>query len=542
MTHFCIVCTGWNNWPWIRDTVASIDMQEHRDFDVCITDDASHDDRLTRYIPETCHERGWRWILQSENRGTLYNQVAAIRAMEPGPEDVIVFLDPDGDRFAHPQVLTRLAEAYADGTRVAYSKYECDPPSATSTQSVPHPPEVIANNSYRAHTLAHGMCWNHLRSFRADVFLAIDEAQFKDDAGEWFRTSADTALMTPCLELAGTRVKCQPPGTLVTVVETRASGSRRVVTRDVPIEDLKIGDLVVSYNQPKAWLRRQGSQVTHISRHHVADRMAVVHCGEHITRMTPGHICIVRLGNSWFNKWFIYLMRRGNDFRIGMVRGRHRSDNGGFGLRKRAWIQGADAAWILSAHDTDHDARIAEQLVSHEYHLPQLMFKPSRYHGGMSQEELDVIWAKIGDNEVLARTALEAHGRMLEYPLVERTSDQYMIRACQTVRACNLLDGMEMLPLSGAARTRTPDGGMTTRQVWSPFTVTWEYYEGPVYGLAVEDDASYVADGLVTHNCIDEVLLIYRADYELSDWRRRPAEIARDHLVILNRPPLSPLP
>jgi hypothetical protein len=37
---------------------------------------------------------------------------------------------------------------------------------------------------------------------------------------------------------------------------------------------------------------------------------------------------------------------------------------------------------------------------------------------------------------------------------------------------------------------------------WAPATVTTSYYQGTIYSLEVADDHNYVADGIVTHNCL----------------------------------------
>lgn len=210
MTHFKIVCTGWKNWPWIQDTLKSIEEQEHTDYDVCVIDDCSEDPNLTDYIPAFCKMRGWKWRLNEDHRRATRNQVEAIRMMDPDPEDVIIWLDPDGDKFAHPRVLNRLEEEYADGTRLLYSMYRPYPDSPGSTQSRPYPPKIIRRNAYRAHDREFGIFWNHLRTMKADLVLQMDDSDFQTDDGVWFPTSCDSAFMYPGLELARGKVKFLP--------------------------------------------------------------------------------------------------------------------------------------------------------------------------------------------------------------------------------------------------------------------------------------------------------------------------------------------
>jgi cellulose synthase/poly-beta-1,6-N-acetylglucosamine synthase-like glycosyltransferase len=205
--HFKIVCTGWKNWPWVKNTVESILIQDYWNYDVCLVDDMSEDADLTKFIPEICKQMGWKYILNTEHMRAVYNQVAAIRLMDPDPEDVIVWLDPDGDKFAHSGVLSELVEAYSDGSRLVYSKYICEPDSPTSSQSRPHPDWVVERNAYREFTREHGIYYNHLRSMKAALFLEMEDADFQDDEGVWFPCGTDSVFMFPAMELARGKVK-----------------------------------------------------------------------------------------------------------------------------------------------------------------------------------------------------------------------------------------------------------------------------------------------------------------------------------------------
>jgi glycosyltransferase involved in cell wall biosynthesis len=207
-THFKIISTGWRNWPWIQRTLESVASQEYDDYEYCIVDDASGDSRISGYIQAMCERHNWRFILQPEHRGGLFNQVAGIRLMEPAPEDVIVFLDSDGDYFPHVHVLDRLDKAYADGSKLVYTQNRHEPRSPTTVPSRAYPREVIEQGSYRRYALqGHGYAWNHLRSFKADLFLQMTDEDWQDDNGQWFQTCTDTAMMFPALELANGKVK-----------------------------------------------------------------------------------------------------------------------------------------------------------------------------------------------------------------------------------------------------------------------------------------------------------------------------------------------
>ena len=205
--RFAVISTGWKSWPWIQASLLSIAAQTYPDVDVCVVDDDSGDPQLGEFITDYCMEHGWEFMLRSRHYGALHNQVDAIRHLAPAPDDVIVFVDCDGDTLKHPRVLERVADHYADGTKLIYFQYDSHPFSPTCSPSRPYPPEVVTAGSYREYARTHGFAHNHLRTFRAELFYAMDESDFRDDQGAWLQTAADAALMFPALELARGSVK-----------------------------------------------------------------------------------------------------------------------------------------------------------------------------------------------------------------------------------------------------------------------------------------------------------------------------------------------
>jgi glycosyltransferase involved in cell wall biosynthesis len=206
--RFKIVTATWNAEPWIERCLDSLASQEGQEFDVFVVVDPSDDD--TAAIAEAyCERKGWGFRANNERRYALRNQVEAIRAMDDGdPDDVIVFVDGD-DYLPHGRVLNRLAYHYRDGALLTYGQYRSEPFSPTCAPATPFPRDVIERGNYRRFVAqGGGIRFNHLRTFRYRVFNALDESDFLDDKGRWFTTVPDSALMIPCLELAGARHKC----------------------------------------------------------------------------------------------------------------------------------------------------------------------------------------------------------------------------------------------------------------------------------------------------------------------------------------------
>lgn len=307
---------------------------------------------------------------------------------------------------------------------------------------------------------------------------------------------------TPLI-LVGDENQCQPTGTLITVVRHYRRGNHFtgfVPTRykQTPIEEIKIGDNVASYDIAHSFFRRSGSKVSGISTRDFSGNLirATVPSGESSV-FTPEHRCVVRVGDALNNKWVIYLMKRGWSFRIGMVKGMYETALGNLGLPMRMRAEGAEAAWVLSVHVSESLARLTEATLSWRYGIPSLRFKQGTDHG-ITQEELDEFWDMVDDLTPQAESILEDYGRSISHPFCEPDRSVYRNRG-QLMQACNLIDGMLMLTMVGAMDAK---GKRAVKNLWSPIKIEQEFYEGPVYSLAVGGDETYISDGIVTHNSI----------------------------------------
>lgn len=279
---------------------------------------------------------------------------------------------------------------------------------------------------------------------------------------------------------------CQPAGTMVSV-----PGGWKV-----PIETLKVGNYVTSYCPSDSAFIMNGRRINGITERPYKGNLVVVSMDNKTTKYTPNHHCFANF-KPLEDKYAVYLMRRGNQFRIGKSRmgiktngGRKFSGNGPVVRMKQ---EKADAVWILSMHDTDTEARIQENVIGAIYGLPQLIFNAPGGKTVMSQAELDCAWEQIGDNYERGVACLERFGRDVQYPLATADEEYVSLLRPRVVRACNLLDGIWLLPFNGKSHTR--------REEWRPITISYEYYDGMVYSLDVDRDHLYVADEIVTHNC-----------------------------------------
>jgi hypothetical protein len=199
---------------WLQWSLDSIDTQAWPvdDVQVCVVvDDARKFPELAQFAQQYCEARSWCFILRDGRYGSVRNQYDAVHAICHDPEDVVVWVDGDGDQLAHPQVLNILDSWYAKGFDVTYGSYRPFPPSPTSQQARPWPEAAIRDNSYRWHArYGGGICFNHLRTMKYKLIQQMSEADFKDQDGKWIMAAADSVFMFPALELSRGNHKCIP--------------------------------------------------------------------------------------------------------------------------------------------------------------------------------------------------------------------------------------------------------------------------------------------------------------------------------------------
>lgn len=209
---FKIISAGWNCAEFIPRTLASVLEQTNQDWQIMIVDDASTDRKQAAVLQDWMvareREGDGRWLcrMNSTNLGTPRNQYEGILAMEPMDDDIIIFLDLDGDRLAHPEVLNHLLEYYSDETLLTYGQYEPIPDKGTHSLAQPYPKKVVRERTYRRNPSG----FNHLRTMKGKLFNAIpiDQFYWTGKPGQWYKHGTDYIFMICGLELANGRYKC----------------------------------------------------------------------------------------------------------------------------------------------------------------------------------------------------------------------------------------------------------------------------------------------------------------------------------------------
>ena len=210
------------------------------------------------------------------------------------------------------------------------------------------------------------------------------------------------------LMVVGDEDQCLVEGTMVTM----ADGSTK------PIEAIAEGDSVMScYGSAdfrparvtgafKAW-NREGVEIETFS------GRRIVSTPEHT------HFAGYRLGSTPQMHLTYLMWKRGVGFRVGTSGVYTARGKSAVGIRQRCLHEHADAVWVISAHETDAEARTAEVILSLKYRLPMLPFYRRKSASGKSmignQDLIDSVFSSI-DTDAGGLRLLDDEGLSIQHP------------------------------------------------------------------------------------------------------------------------------
>ena len=297
------------------------------------------------------------------------------------------------------------------------------------------------------------------------------------------------------LVLVGDEAQCQPRGTMVSVIRAPKDRWHDRKVEQVPIESLTAGDSIVGFD-PRSSAFALNRRVVAVSERPFQGELVTVSTASQHSRYTPDHRCYASF-EPLRGQYALYLMRQGRRARIGIASMDYGRASGPI---KRARSEDADQLWILATYPTRAEALLAESAVCAQYGLPGLTFRCSTSGAvHFTAPALERTWTRLERTvDLVARgeDCLRAHGRDPASALWNRRNPYLSLKRPMVVRACNLLTGCLMVPFD-------EQGDVHIRRAeWTTVVVGRELYVGPVYSLEVSHNHLYVADGLVTHNCL----------------------------------------
>lgn len=346
----------------------------------------------------------------------------------------------------------------------------------------------------------------HKEDFKQYNVVFLDEAQDVTP----LQYEIVKAVKTPRGRLIGVgdEKQCQPAGTKILMDDGTEKN----------IEDIQIGDTVVTYSSSRGTflhhktysrggnLIHKGDKVLAKEERYVDRTVKIRTSSRKESEYSLEHICYAKLDYDGFNEVFCtYLMEdsRGR-FRVGKTNIKQRGSHSGFGLKMRMRNEGCVKAWILDTFETDREAYLMEQIVSYKFGIPQICFSGN-------EEEIDLIYSCIPDIRNRAVQCLYEFHRLIEYPFVALNDNNHYSKLHSfTINACNLLPKIMQVNVfyenNKRPRTHGKNGDTNYTLIGSCYETIEEISileeRKKVYSLEIENHHNYVADKILTHNCI----------------------------------------
>lgn len=343
-------------------------------------------------------------------------------------------------------------------------------------------------------------------------WIFIDEAQDT--------SIAEQGLVEKCFKrgakfvAVGDDAQCQPSGTKILMCD----GSEK------NIEDIKVGDEIVTYADKsrstfigyKCRYNIYNRHVTAISKRRVNKTILIETKNGLKSEYSLNHLCYCKF--NWErckNKYILYLMCNEDKtrFRIGTTKLFNPISTNTFGLKARMRSENCTYGWILKIYDDLHQCHMDEILYSLKYGIPQIIFEPERARTKSLTKE-DVVWlyenlgysVKDRAEELLIFFDKDINFPFADQRSYEKDSRDYM----RTLAACNLFKDVMDVKYFDKDKLEIRTHGKSGKKD----IVRKGYYtniidlkvineQKIVYSLNVEKEHNYVADGILTHNCIN---------------------------------------
>lgn len=283
---------------------------------------------------------------------------------------------------------------------------------------------------------------------------------------------------------------CQIPGTKVTM----EGGEQK------NIEDIQAGDRIVGLEkaslQLTGWRKAgTGKIVNAVTSRHYKGNLYWIGLQGHKTNATDNHKFTVRYNAKEAQKYFVYIMKRGDWWRIGISQLRN---SRGSGMRDRLRGEKGEAMWVVSqGFSTMSEAMVLETAISCRYGIPQTVWTTDKCQRNLlkSDDQIERIYELIGREKVKAG-AIELLGDRINHPQIVRGDGFESTRSGFQVAACNLMPMVYEVLMPVTQETGTIVAAY--RQIET--MAKWPY-NGIVHSMAVAGE-HYISDGIVTHNCL----------------------------------------
>lgn len=348
------------------------------------------------------------------------------------------------------------------------------------------------------------------RAFQKD-FIFIDECQDQ--------SLMSIELFLKCFKrgtrfiAVGDEKQCQPKGTKILM----SDGTER------NIEDVKIGDNIVTYRRREAYFKGYntnilyGSKVSNIESHHETEIIKIKTENGLESSYTPSHICYAKINEkNSVGKYLLYLMcNKDGMYRIGTSQFKC-GINRTFGASSRMRSEKCEKCWVLDVFDTNAEARKWEAIESYSYGIPQLIFQKSRANSSkfINDENVVEIYNELKKRysmELKAIELLKRYNKDIRYPFYTSFEKKKISRNhIFECNACNLFPKIMDVAFFDEKNLRERTHGNGRKKNYrrhidysNIVNIEHKYGDYEVFSMDVENEHNYVADKILTHNCIN---------------------------------------
>ena len=311
----------------------------------------------------------------------------------------------------------------------------------------------------------------------------------------------------------GDEYQCQPRGTKILMSDGIEKN----------IEDVNVGDRVVTYRRKESYFKGYntnilyGSKVTNIEHHNENEIITIKTQNGLESSYTPSHICYARINeNKSSGKYILYLMCNENGmYRIGTSQFKANINNT-FGVANRMRGEKCKKCWVLNVFDTNAEARKWENIESYTYGIPQLIFRKSRVNADkfINDENVIEIYEELNNRynmELKAIELLKRYNKDIRYPFYSSSETKKISRKhIFECNACNLFSDIMDVAFFDEKNIRMRTHGKNHKKDYKRhidysniIELKHQYGNYEVYSMDVENEHNYVADNILTHNCIN---------------------------------------
>ncbi len=325
------------------------------------------------------------------------------------------------------------------------------------------------------------------------------------------------ALQEPPQIIVGT-VHCSPADELVLTVNRGYVPISKLIPKldRVLSYDQKTNRLVGGTKVGGASLRNGYAILVKESKHYEGD-MITIKTPKSKTRVTPNHFLQVRFTEAFVKKYVVYLMRRGEWWRVGRCVSAHRPYKSG-GIGGRLATEQADGGWILGVFNNREEAITEEARIQGEYGIPGLTFEVAKTRSLTTDQVQAIHESTKLSVSVRVQRLLSEFGLDERWPLYTRATPKTdkvkrNMRGMFLTRAANLISDYMEIPVAPETflKNEKQKRGYHKPE-WFSITITKEHFEDEVFSLDIEKYHHYISGGAIVHNSVkggecDDVIL-----------------------------------